>query len=192
VARAAVDATGFDARPVSRYFTTVAGRRTRQKHWPKLTVVADAATHRVLAAAVDRAPTQDAPHLVPAVRAAVARAEIDTVMADAGYDSEDNHVVCRRESGVPATVIGLNGRGSRKWPRAKYRRQMVRRFRRKRRGARHRRVYGRRWQVESVFSRVKRRLGAATAAVTWANPQTEILLKVIVHNIMLLATKVSS
>lgn len=177
---------------MSRYFTTVAGRRTRQGHWPKLTVVADTATHRVLAAEVSRAPTQDAPHLVPAVRAAVARAPVESLFADAGYDSEANHATCRRELGVRRTVIALNWRGSRKWPRATYRRQMVRRFRNKRKGSRYRRVYGQRWQVESVFSRLKRRLGAATAAVTWANQQTEILLKVIVHNIMLRAAMVST
>lgn len=170
----------------------MAGRRTRQKHGPKPTVVADTATHRVLAADVGRAPTQDAPHLIPAVRAAVARAPIDTVFADAGYDSEANHATCRQELGVRRTVIALNGRGSRKWPRAKYRRQTVKRFRKERKGARHRRVYGQRWQAESVSSRLKRRLGAATAAVTRANQQTEILLKVVVHNIMLLAAMVST
>ena len=187
MARAAVDGTGFDARPASRYFTTVAGRRTRQKHWPKLTVVADAATHRVLAAAVDRAPTQDAPHLVPAVRAAVARAAIGTVMADAGYDSEANHATCRRELGVGRTVIALNWRGSRKWPRARYRRQMVRRFRRKPRRSKHRRVYGQRWQIESGFSRTKRLLGSALRAREWVNQKKEILMRVLTHNLMLLA-----
>jgi hypothetical protein len=192
VARAAVDATGLDARPVSRYFTTAAGRRARQGHWPKPTVAADTATHRVLAAAVDRAPTQEAPHLVPVVRAAVARAPVEGLFADAGYDSEANHATCRRELGVRRTAVALNWRGSRKWPRATYRRQMVKRFRKKRKGARHRRVYGQRWQVGSVFSRIKRRLGAATAAITWANQQTEILLKVVVHNILLLAAMVST
>jgi hypothetical protein len=155
-------------------------------------VVADAATHRVLAAGVVRAPTQDAPHLIPAVRAAAARTPLGTLLADAGYDSEDNHATCRGKLGIRATVIARNWRGSRKWPRATYRRQMVRRFREKPRGSRHRRVYGQRWQVESVFSRVKRRLGAATAAVTWANQQTELLLKVITHNIMLRAARVST
>ncbi|MBN9517288.1 transposase [bacterium] len=177
---------------MSRYFTTVAGRRTRQKHWPTPTVVADAATHRVLAAEVVRAPTHDAPHLIPAVRAAVARAPVDTVLADAGYDAEENHATCRGELGARATVIALNWRGSRKWPRAKYRRQTVRRFRKTPKRSRGRRVYGQRWQVESVFSRGKRRLGAATASVTCANQQTEVLLKVIVHNIMLRVAMVST
>ena len=177
-----MDATGFDARPVSHYFVRQAGRRLRQRRWPKLTAVVDVRTHRFLAAAVTRGPSQDAPHLVPAVRRAAARARLDTVLADAGYDSEANHVAARR-LGVRAAVIALNWRGSRKWPRARYRRRMVRR---------PRPVYGQRWQAESAFSRPKRRLGAAVASVRWPNQRMEILLKVYAHNILLLAPRVST
>lgn len=152
----------------------------------------DARTHLFLSAAVTRGPSQDAPHLVPAVRAAARRAPIDTVLADAGYDSEANHATCRRRLGVRSTVIALNRRGTRKWPPTRYRRQMVRRFRKKPEGSRHRRVYGQRWQAESAFSRLKRRLGASVAAIKWANQKTEALLKVIAHNILLLAARVST
>lgn len=151
----------------------------------------DVATHRVLSARVTRGPSQDAPHLAPAVRAALRAGPIDTLLADAGYDAEANHVVPRR-LGVRSTVIALNWRGSRKWPEAKFRRQMVRRFRKKPTGSRSKRVYGQRWQVESVFSRVKRRLGAATAAARWVTQKTEILLKFVTHNIMLRAARIST
>jgi transposase len=117
---------------------------------------------------------------------------IDTALADAAYDSEDNHATPRRVLGVRSTVIALNRRGTRKWPPTKYRRQMVRRFRRKRPGARHKRVYGQRWQIEGAFSRLKRRLGASVASVVWPNQQTEVLLKVVAHNILLLAAGVST
>src|SRR6266566_4030451 len=69
--RAAVDSTGYDARPVSRYFVVQCGRPTRQKRWPKLTAVVDTRTHLFLSASVTRAPRQDAPQLVPVVRQAV-------------------------------------------------------------------------------------------------------------------------
>jgi len=178
---------------VSRYFTAVCGRRTRQKHWPKLTAVIDTRTHLVLAASVIRAPRQDAPRLVPVVRQALRHTPIDTLLADAGYDSEANHATCREELGVRSTVIALNWRGSRKWPQSKYRRQMVRRFQKKPRGSRSKRVYGQRSQAERAFSRNKRRLGAWVGAVKWANQKTEILLKVLAHNIMLLApTRIST
>jgi len=165
----------------------VAGRRSRQRRWPKLTAVLDTASHLFLSARVTRGPSQDAPHLVPAVRAAAKNQPIDTVLADAGYDSEDNHAIPRKRLGVRSTVIALNWRGSRKWPRTQYRRQMVRRFRKRPTGGRCRRVYTQRWQVESAFSRNKRLLGSALRAVAWANQRKELLLRVIVHNLMLLA-----
>jgi transposase len=154
--------------------------------------VADTRTHLFLSAAVTRGPAQDAPHLLPAVRRAAKATRIDTLLADAGYDAEANHATCRERLGIRSTVIALNWRGSRKWPRAKYRRQMVRRFRRRPRGRRSRRVYGQRWQVESAFSRLKRRLGASVAALKWAYQKTEILLKVFAHNLMLRAARVST
>ena len=186
-ARAAVDATRYDARPVSRYFVVVCGRPTRQKHWPKLTAVVDVRTHRFPAASVIRGPRQDAPPLLPVVRQAVKHTAIDTLLGDAGFDSEGNHATCRERLGIRSTVIALNGHGSRKWPVAKYRRQMVARFRKKPRRSRSKRVYGQRAQIESAFSRNKRRLGAAIGSVKWANQKTEVLFKVLAHNIMLLA-----
>lgn len=189
---AAVDATGYDARPVSGYFVRRYGRRGTQNRWPKLTAVVDTRTHQFLAATVTRGPRQDAPQLLPAVRRAVRNTPIDTLLADAGYDAEANHATCRERLGIRSTVIALNWRGSRKWPRAKYRRQMVKRFRTRTQAARRRRVYARRVQAESVFSRVKRRLGAAVAAVRWVNQKTEILLKAFAHNVLLLAARIST
>ena len=50
---------------------------------------------------------------------------IDTVLADAGYDAEHNHRLCREDLGVRRTVIRLNRRNTgRRWPKAPYRRAM--------------------------------------------------------------------
>ena len=189
---AAVDSAGYDARPVSGYFVRRSGRRATQKRWPKLTAVADTRPRRILAASVTRGPRRDAPQLLPVVRRAVQNTPVDTVLADAGYDSEANRATCRDRLGIRSTVIGLNWRGSRKWPKAKYRRQLVRRFRKKPRGSRSKRVYGRRAQAESAFSRNTRRLGATVAAVARAYQKTEILLKAFTHNVMLLAARIST
>jgi len=149
--------------------------------------VFDTASHIALAARVTRGPSQDAPHLVPAVRDAVRHGPIDTVLADAGYDAEANHAHPRQRLGVRSTVIPLNRRGRRTRPRTRYRRQMVRRFRRTPKRSRSRRVYGQRWQSESGFSRAKRLLGPAVRATKWTNQTAEIRLKVVTYNLMLLA-----
>src|SRR5438270_737787 len=112
----------------------------------------------------------------------------DRVLADAAFDSEAHHAYAREELGVRATVIPLNRRGQgRKWPKTRYRRQIVKRFRKKPRGGRHRRVYGQRWQAESAFSRHKRRLGSALGARSDAARERECRLRVLTHNLMLLA-----
>ena len=91
------------------------------------------------------------------------KAEVwDRALADAAFDSEENHRLLREGLGVRSSVIPLNRRGrGRKWPLTRYRRQMVRRFRKRPRRSRYKRVYGQRWQAESAFSRHKRLLGDA-------------------------------
>jgi transposase len=64
---------------------------------------------------------------------------------------------------------------------------MVKRFRKKPKGSRHRRVYGQRWQAESAFSRHKRRLGSALGARSDGSRKREGYLRVLTHNLMLLA-----
>ena len=111
-------------------------------------------------------------------------------MADAGYDAEDHHAWPRDVLGVRATVIPLCRRShGRKKPKTKYRAQMVRRFKKKPPKSTYKRVYGQRWQIESGFSRHKRRLGDALSARTWTNQKKEVLLRVLTHNLMLLAVE---
>jgi transposase len=105
--------------------------------------------------------------------------DVDRLLADSGYDAEANHRMAREHLGVRSTVIALNRRGSRKWPRQRYRRQMARRF--------HRRKYGQRWQAESVISRLKRRLGAALRGRSDPARDREMHMKVWTHNVMILA-----
>jgi transposase len=99
-------------------------------------------------------------------------------MGDAAYDAEHNHKLCREELGIRSTVIPLNRRRGRKWPKSRYRRQMKVHF--------FKRVYGQRWQVESSFSRNKRLLGSALRARRWPSQQSECLLRVLTHNLMIL------
>jgi len=148
----------------------------------------EARSHIFLSAHVSRGPSQDSPAFKPAARAACRRCPVDTLLGDGAFDAEHNHALARERLGVRSTVFPLNRRNAgRKWPRTRYRRQMVKRFRLKPRDSKHRRVYGQRWQIESGFSRQKRLLGSALRARRWANQKKEILLRVLTHNLMLLA-----
>jgi transposase len=185
---AAVDGTGLESRHTSRYFFTRAGRKHTSRLWTKLTVACDTASHFFAGAAVTTGPSNDSPQLTPVMAQASLVVPWDRMLADAAFDSEENHRYCREDLGVRSTVIPINRRGrGRKWPKTRYRRQMVRRFRKKPRGSRHKRVYGQRWQAESAFSRHKRRLGSSLGGRSDASRERECCLRVLTHNLMLLA-----
>lgn len=161
------------------------------RKWPKLTLVAHTTTHLIASASLTTGPSQDCPLFAAALRRATRHLAIDRLLADGGFDSEDNHRVAREDCRVRSTVINLNRRGKRagsrrpsrpsprKWARTRYRRQMYRRF--------HRRKYRQRWQVESVISRVKRRLGSALRGRSAPSRACESELRVFTHNLMILA-----
>lgn len=177
-----VDATGLESRHVSRYYVWRTGQpRQARLRWPKLTVVCHRQSHLFAGAFVCWGPCQDSPQLPPVLRQAAQYVHFDRLLGDKGYDAEHNHVLAREELGIRSTVIPPRKRNAwnRKWPMTKYRRQMKRRF--------PRRVYGQRWQVESAFSRHKRLLGSALRARHWPAQQAEMLLRVLTHNLMLLA-----
>jgi hypothetical protein len=179
---AAVDATGLETRHVSAYFgmRRANGSGHRQRAWPKLTAVVHAHSHLILGAVPGIGPSQDSPDFTPAMRQAADLLAIDTTLADAGYDAEHNHRLCHEELGVRQTVIRLNRRNTgRRWPKAPYRRAMRRRFPRP--------LYNQRWQAESGFSQHKRRLGSALTARRDAAQGRELVLRVVTHNLMLLA-----
>ena len=180
--------TGLESRHTSRYFFKRAGRRHSSRLWSNLPGGADTNIHFLAGATVTAGPANDSPQLKPVMAQASLVVTWDRVLADAAFDSEAHHRYCREDLRVRATVIPLNRRGQgRKWPKAKFRRQMVKRFRRKPRGSRHQRVFGQRWQAESAFSRHKRRLGSSLGGRSDASREQECRLRVLTHNLMLLA-----
>jgi hypothetical protein len=153
-----------------------------------LTVACDTASHFFAGATVSTGPSNDSPQLRPAMAQASLAVTWDRMLADAAFDAEEHHRYCREELGVRSTVIPLNRRGQgRKRPKSRYRRQMVRRFRKKPRRSRYRRVYGQRWQAESAFSRHKRRLGSSLGGRSDVSRERECRLRVLTHDLMLLA-----
>ena len=152
---------------------------------PKLSLAADAATHLILAAAASTGGGADQPSFDDLLYHAWRRSHVTVrcVVADAGFDSEDNHRIARRDMRVRSVIPPKAGRPTQKLPSEPMRRDMHRRFKR---GA-DRAVYGQRWQVETVNSMIKRNLGSAMRARTAVRRRHELLLRVLTHNIMLLA-----
>lgn len=154
---------------------------------PKLSMAVDAASHVVLAAIASTGGGGDQPFLDGLLYHAWRRTggRVRCVVADAGYDSEDNHRIARRDMGVRSVIPPKSGRPTAKPPPTDQplRRRMYHRFKRDADGQ----VYGQRWQSETVNSMVKRNLGSAMRARTAVRRRHELLLRVLTHNIMLLA-----
>ncbi len=176
----AIDATGLDTRHVSRHYARRKGRRYRMRRFTLLAVACHTQSHLLAAAEARVGPTNESPLFADLLDQAVPLARWDRVLADRAYDAEHNHATARDDSSIRSTVIPVNRRGGgRRWPKSKYRRQQRRRF--------HKVKYRQRWQVESAFSRHKRRLGPALGARSDPAREREARLRVLTHNLMLLA-----
>lgn len=198
---AAADSSGFQCGHASSYYVRrrakgqAAGEKaagkaagkpaqeTRYKRFGKLEAVIDCADHLILAALAGRGPRPDADRLVPLLDEALTRVTIGALLADAGYDSEANHVYARETRGVRSVIPAEIGRPSPNPPSGKYRRLMKRNLT-PHAGFLYCR-YGQRWQVETVFSMLKRLLGDSLAALSHWGQRREMLLKAITLNVLL-------
>jgi Transposase DDE domain len=177
---ASVDATGLEDHHASPHFLRRRGQRTsRYQPWLKLALVGDHRSHLLLGAVVARGPSNDSPLLPPAVRQACRRASIRQLLGDGAFDAEPHHRLCRETLNIPHTVFPLNPRGHPKTVRGRYRRQLRLRFPKK--------LYRQRWQIESMISRLKRRLGCALTARIPDNQEHEALWRVVAYNCLLVA-----
>ncbi len=181
----AIDSTGLASRHVSSYFTKRCGRHGAhyKRRYPKLSAACDCRSHLMVAAVVDRGPSVDYVEFEELISRVVNRVEVDTLLADAGYESERIHQRCRDELGIrsviPTTCRGrLNPDGKRNPPRGHYRHQLWARFPHK--------TYGHRWQIETVFSMFKRLMGDALRSRSYWAQCRETMLRVVTHNIMIL------
>lgn len=181
---AAVDGTGLESRHVSRYYvkrrpnTGSGTQETTYPRYPKVVLVTDCGTHLVLAAVPGRGPASDLVLFKAALDQAARRARIGTLLADADFDGEwvHEHV---RSYGIRTLIPPERGRPSEKLPAGKWRRRMKQRFNKKK--------WGQRWQTETVNSMIKRRLGSALRARSYWTQCREIILRVVTHNVMIVA-----
>ena len=183
---AGADSSGFETTHASRYYVWRAKRMDfPRKHmlyrrYGKLQVLIDCRRHLILGAFACRGPTPDVHQLRDLLIRCVPGLKLTSFVADAGYDSEANHVMLREEKHIRSVIPAKHGRPSKdgKPPAGRWRRVMHCRF--------NRAVYRRRSQVETVFSMIKRNFGGTLGARSYWSQQRELLLKVLTHNIGIL------
>ena len=195
VALAAMDASGFEARHISAYFVRRRAKggiarneaktqATTYRRFPKLALVVDTRTHLALSFVTGVGPGPDHPHFDDALFDAWRRVTVRKLAADAGYDSEANHVLGRRDLGVRTLIPASIGRPTAKPPSGYWRRRMSHALRTER-GRRHS-GYTQRWQVETVNSMMKPNQGSALRARRRQTRNRELALRVLTHNLALL------
>lgn len=184
VSLAAMDGTGLESHHASAYYVcrTAKGGKSRQKttyaRFPKLGLVCDCASHLVLALVPGRGPGPDILHFRAALDQALESVAIDTLAADAGYDSEASHEYARDRRCVRSLIPATIGRPTDKPPTGYWRRQMKARL--------HLTRYGQRWQAETVHSMLKRLLGSALKARTYWSHNRDMFLMAITLNVTIL------
>ncbi len=184
--RVASDPSGLDCGHASRYFIRRRARKgspwrtVTYTRYAELEVAVDCASHVIVGVLAGRGPVPDVDRFVPLLDATVPDVRPARVVADAGYDSKPNHRYAWDRRGVASYIPPLLGRPTPKPPTGRYRRQMKQRLNQ------HYGGYGQRWQVETVFSMIKRNLAEAVAARSYWSQCRELWLLAITHNLMIL------
>jgi Transposase DDE domain len=183
---AALDSTGLQCGHASSYYVRRRSRdkkswqETTYRRFSKLEAAIDCSSHLIIAAIPKRGPAVDVDRFVPLLENALGRVKLGTALADAGYDSEANHRYARERRGVRSVIPAKIGRPTAKLPSGHYRRRMKQRLNK------NYCRYGQRWQVETAFSMIKRRLGAIVHGRSYWSQCRELMLLAITYNVMLL------
>jgi hypothetical protein len=195
----AIDSTLYDTHHHSRHYERRcrhhavrdknlinAGRSRRARNAPKLSFSADVRCHLILAAHAQTGMGSDAPDFIDLLRRSKRRRpSLRTVLADAGYDSHENHRFAREQLNVRSLIKTGVGRVSSRPPASRYRRMMNKRLK----GSQKGKPYGQRAQAETVNSMMKRNLGPHLRARSAEGRRKEQLLRAITHNLMIFLSR---
>lgn len=178
---ASIDSSGFESRHVSQHFRhrKEGNRNIYAKYHPKMTVICDCNSHLIFSFHFCRGPSSDSCSLEPTLNKSVLK--MDKLLGDAGYDGENNHKTCREDFNIRSFFPPLIGRPTSKLPKGKWRKIMAIIFRNKKKIQ-----YGQRWQVETVFSMIKRNLTSALSARRYQGRLREMALLILTHNIAII------
>lgn len=191
----AIDSTLYDTHHFTRHYeyrrskhaggdqTVILQRKSEtMKKMPKLAIGSDTRSHLVTGMVTHTGARSDAPDFHWLMIDAWCRCKPREVLADAGYDSAANHALARERMGIRSWIKAKVGRPTHKPPSDRHRRYMQRKLS----GSQKGKPYGQRAQVETTISMIKRNLGGYLRAKTSIDREMEMMLKVVVHNLMVL------
>ncbi|MCX5658626.1 MAG: transposase, partial [Planctomycetota bacterium] len=152
--------------------------------FPKLSVLVDCDNHMILSVLVGAGPKPDINDLQGLLSGLPSGVTIQTLLADAGYDSEPNHKYLREEHGIRSVIPAKHGRPRKDGgpPSGRWRAVMHHLLRTKRK--RKRSGYTQRWQVETVMSMIKRNQGEELSGEGYHSRNRQMRMLAVVHNIL--------
>ena len=168
----AIDGTGMESGSISTYFVKRTGTLSR-KHYLKWVISVDTFKQAITAQMAHAGPTNDTASLPGLVEKTRAVSPVSTVLADAEFDSRQNHDYIRNVAGamsvIPATRNKVKGKAT------GTRAEMQKNFPKE--------LYGRRALVETVFSAVKRKLSNRAPGRSLYTQRLQALLPGVSFNI---------
>lgn len=184
--RFAIDSTGFGTSTYRRWYDEKYGGEKSEQLWIKAHAMVGVVTGAVTAVKVTDGTSNDCPELPALVATTRRRFTIDEVSADKAYLSHANLAAVEAAGAVPYVPFKLNSQGDgspawqRMWALFTYRQDEF---------LAH---YHARSNVESVFSAIKRKFGAAVRSKHFIAQTNEVLCKCLVHNLAVLAHAMQS
>lgn len=166
------DSSGFKPTNASMYYTD---RAELRRGWVKLSVGADMLQQVICTIKIRRAPARhDNVDFKPLVERAAAIMPLSVVVADKGYDSEENHVLVR-ERHRAYSVIPPRYQDVPVWrTRGRYRKKMKRGYLKP--------LYNQRNKDETIFSVMKRLFGEHVTSRLVRTQNRELSFRCIAYN----------
>lgn len=168
----AVDSTGMQNGVASLHYRTRRWGDGRARKTIKVSVAVVCGLLLPAALVVDLGASPDMTQMPSLMRQIESRVKPSCLLADAGYDAEWVHEVCRERwgatSAIPAVVRTRDGTIKTKW-RATMRELPA--------------IYGRRWHAESFMSGLKRTTMATLSSRTLSTLLAEASMKVLAYAI---------
>jgi len=173
----AVDSTGFSSNYASRYFMMIKYRQENgvwNNSYMKQTLTIDTDKQVVISDLPTDEHSSDFPYFVPVLRSTRRKVRIAAVIADRGYDSEDNNRFVRYKLKA-RNLIRVRMDRKRKRFHGRLRKELAKDF--------DWETYARRNMVESVFSSMKRRFGDTLYSRSLRQRKKELKIVCIVYNV---------
>ncbi len=177
----AVDSSGFATKTYIRWFDKKWGREVKEAQWIKAHLICGVKTNVVTSAKIGTARSNDSPYLPTLVEATAQNFDVQEVSGDKAYSSHKNLQAIEAIGAVPYvpfkwTASGKTGDAL--WDKMYHYYSYNR--------AEFLAHYHKRSNVETVFSMIKAKFGAALRTKTPTAQTNEGLAKVLAHNIVVL------